>query len=267
VTYRFGRPDALSEPQSVPDSKDDCVSAVNWEGTVYVFLYGGSDRSIAYRTVRGKALGPVVDTGIRSTIPPGPAVDTIHRQLLLGTAGTLGKQTYRWQLRRLAWDPGTGRFKEVSCAFVGGDKAGWAGNRRPTLIFRANREYGPNGRIIWIAAGLAQPLTTPTRFYLAQTIGYRDVNDGWLLWGYYDEWTNTRSGIGAAWSTQQKDIVLATTWASSTAGGDCGTAVGDVDMGDFDDVSLMANYGLSRSISTFARLPVAETTNSGYASR
>ena len=143
-----------------------------------------------------------------------------------------------------------------------GEKSGWAGNRRPTLLFTPDREFGPHGRVYWIAAGLSQPLTTPTAFFIAQTIGYKEVNDGWLRWRYYDEWTNTRSGIGAAW--YEKDITIATTWASGTAGGDggvfCaynGTAIGNTDMGDFDDISLMANYGMARSIGTFARMPPA----------
>ena len=95
---------------------------------------------------------------------------------------------------------------------------------------------------------------------IAQTIAYKDVNDGWLRWRYYDEWTNTRSGIAACW--HDNDIVLATTWASGTAGGDggvfCaynGTAIGNADMGDFDDISLMADYGMARSIGTFSVMP------------
>jgi hypothetical protein len=272
VRYRFGRDpaqvasgtltrkDALSAPQSIPDSKGAVVSAVNWQGTLILFLYQGPDINIVTRTVRGTHLGPVVDLGIRSTIPPGPAVDTLNNQLLLGTAGLAGNQPYRWQLRRFTRDETSGGFTPVSCAYVGGEKSGWAGNRRPTLIFDPGPEYGPQGRIYWIAAGLAQPLTSPTAFFIAQTIGYKEVNDGWLRWRYYDEWTNTRSGIGAAW--YDKDITLATTWASGTAGGDggvfCaynGTAIGNVDMGDYDDISLMANYGMARSIGTFAVMP------------
>ncbi len=260
VMYRFGRPTTLGAAQRIPDSKGAYVSAVNWQGTLHLFLYTGPDKNIVYRTVRGSSLGPVVDMGVKSTIPPGPAVDTLQRQLLLGTAGLFGKQPYRWQLRRFVLDAESGGFKEVSCTFVGGEKSGWAGNRRPTLIFTPDREFGPEGRIYWIAAGLAQPLTTPTAFFISQTIGYKDVNDGWLLWRYYDEWTNTHSGIGAAW--YDRDITIATTWASGTAGGDggvfCaynGTAIGNTDMGDFDDISLMANYGMARSIGTFARMP------------
>jgi hypothetical protein len=261
VRYRFGPgPDALSTPQMIPDSKGASVSAVHWQGRLYLFLYQGPNNTILYRTVQETHVRPVVDLSIKSTIPPGPVVDTLHDELLLGTAGLFGKQPYRWQLRRFAYDRASGGFKELSCAYVGGAKSGWAGNRRPTLIFDPGNDSGPQGRLYWIAAGLAQPLTRPTAFFLAQTIGYKEVNDGWLLWRYYDEWTNTRSGIGAAWF--DNDITIATTWASGTAGGDggvfCaynGTAIGNVDMGDFDDVSLMANYGMSRSIGTFAVMP------------
>jgi FG-GAP-like repeat len=262
VMYRYGHPAALGAAQLIPDSKGAYASAINWQGSLHLFLYTGPDKSIVYRTVREGNLGPVVDMGVKSTIPPGPAVDSLRNELLLGTAGLSGNQPYRWQLRRFAWDRESDSFKEVSCAFVGGEKSGWAGNRRPTLLFTAARKFGPQGRVYWIAAGLAQPLTTPTAFFIAQTIGYKEVNDGWLLWRYYDEWTNTRSGIGAVW--HDGDITLATTWASGTAGGDggvfCaynGTAIGNTDMGDFDDISLMANYGMSRSIGTFARMPPA----------
>ncbi|HEY3283122.1 MAG TPA: hypothetical protein VGN26_12685 [Armatimonadota bacterium] len=263
VMMRAGSPDKLGEPRLIPDTKGALPSAVNWKGRLYVFLYLGPEKPIVCRSLEGYQLGPVMDLGIKSTVPPGPAVDTLHDQLLLGTAAPLGNLQHRWQLRRLAWNATEGRFAEVSCQFVGGEKSGWAGNRRPTLIFDPDRELGKDGRVYWIAAGLADPLTKPTSFYLAQTIGYKDINDGWLLWRYYDEWTNTRSGIGAAWF--DKDIVLATTWASGTAGGDCGvfvayngTAISNVDMGDFDDISHMANYGIARSISTFARMPEAD---------
>jgi len=262
VMYRFGRPETLGEPQPIPDTKGAYASAVEWHGAVLLFLYNGPDKSIACRTVREKSLGSVIDLGIKSTIPPGPAVDTLQNQLLLGTASALEKQQYRWQLRRLEWDTSSSNFKELSCSYVGGEKSGWAGNRRPTLLFNPSREFGPNGRIYWIATGVSDPMSAPTATFIAQTIGYKDVNDGWLRWRYYDEWTNTRSGIAAVWSSKDKDITLATTWASGSAGGDCGvfcayngTAIGHTDMADFDDVSLMANYGMPRSIGAFAVMP------------
>ena len=100
----------------------------------------------------------------------------------------------------------------------------------------------------------------PMPYYLAQTIGYPEVNAGWMRWHYFDEWTTTRSGGAAAWF--DNDIFLATTWASGSTGGDggvfCaynGTAIGSTDMANFDDVAHMANYAMARSISTFAVMP------------
>lgn len=264
IDYRFGTsPEDLGDPQHIPESKGAQASAVNWNGTVHLFLFRGPDANVQYQTVWKTTLGPLVDMEFKSTIPPGPAVDTLAGQLLLGTAGPVGNQPYRWQLRRFE-SAGSAGFKQVATSFVGGENSGWAGNRRPTVLFNPSSEFGPQGKIYWIAAGTATPITTPTAFFVAQTIGYKDKNDGWLLWRYYDEWTNTRSGIGAAWF--DNDITIATTWASGTAGGDCGVfcayngmAIGNVDMGDFDDISLMANYGMSRSIATLAKMPVAGT--------
>jgi len=262
VMYRFGKPTALSAPALIPDTKGAYASAVCWQGKLLVFLYYGPDKNILYRPVHEGHLGAPVDFGIKSTIPPGAAVDTIQHQLLVGTGERLGSQEFRWQLRRFAWDGDKSAFTQVSCNFVGGEKSGWAGTRRPTILFRPGREFGPNGRIYWIASGVSQPSSQPTSTFIAQTIGYKDVNDGWLRWRYYDEWTNTRSGIGAVWSSQAKDITIATTWASGSAGGDCGlfcayngTAIGKTDMADYDDISLMANYGMERSIGSFAVMP------------
>ncbi len=259
IKYRFGPPNALGEPKLIPNTKGAYASAVNWQGTLYLFLYRGPDTNVTCLSVSQSKLGTIADMGFRTTIPPGTAVDSVHNQLLLGTAATVGNNPYRWQLRRFDWSA-AGGFKEASTVFVGGEKSGWAGNKRPTIIFNPSKEFGPEGKIYWISSGVGNPVNKAAGFYVAQTIGYKDKNDGWLLWRYYDEWTNTRSGIGAAWF--DNDITLATTWASGTAGGDCGVfcayngiAIGNTDMGDYDDVSLMANYGMSRGIGTFARMP------------
>ncbi len=259
VRYRMGAPDRLGEPIAIPDSAGCSVGATGLRGMVLLLLHRSPDESIRYCAVRGRRVGPIKDLGIKSTITPGAAYDTRRRELLLGTGAEINKQPYRWQLRRLTGDP-EGGFREVSCVFVGGEKSGWAGNKRPNLIFNPSREFGPDGRVYWIAAGVSDPPNTPTGLYIAQTIGHKDHNEGWMLWRYYDEWTNTRSGIAAAW--YRGDIVLATTWASDQAATDggvfCaynGTAIGNQDMADFDDVTLMADYGIARSIQTFAVMP------------
>lgn len=259
VRYRYGSPDRLGDSVTIPDTAGCSIGAVNLRGTILLLLYRSSAENIRYCTVRGTRVGPMKDLGIKSTITPGAAYDTRRKELLLGTGSELNRQPYRWQLRRLTGDPERG-FSEVSCVFLGGEKSGWAGNKRPNLIFDTSRDAGPDGRVIWIASGVSDPSNTPTGLYIARTIGVKDHNEGWMLWRYYDEWTNTRSGIAAAW--YRGDIVLATTWASDQATTDggvyCaynGTAIGNQDMADFDDVTLMADYGIARSIQTLAVMP------------
>jgi hypothetical protein len=261
IVCRFGQPDKLSEPQLIAGTKGYQVSAINWKGTIYMFLFKGPDQNIVYRKVDGKNIGPEQDMRFKSTICPGPAVDTIHDQLILGVATPQGGQPYRWLLRRFCWNETLGGFHSVSQEWLGGERSGWAGNFRPTVIFRPDKEFGPEGKVFWISAGLALPLrTAATGFYLAQTMAHKDFNGGWLLWRYVNEWNNTRSGIAAAW--HDNDLVVATTWGAGTAGGDCGVMMGYQGMGigpgefaDFDDISLIANYGMARSIQTFAIMP------------
>lgn len=262
IMLSVGQPDKLSDPQLIPDTKGAAASAIDWNGTVYAFFHFDAEKPILYRTIKGTAFGPVIDSGIKSTIPVGLGIDTIQHQLLLGMAEPMDKQPYRWQLRRLVYDEKSGTFKEVSKEWLGGEKAGWAGNRRPSILFSVDRNFGKDGRVYWIAAGLIQGNPGAAGLYVAQTISYKDVNGGWLLWRYGNEWVNTRSGITATWF--DKDIVYATTWAAGTANGDCGvylayqgTSISDYDMSDYDDISLMANYGIARSIQTFAIMPPA----------
>lgn len=270
IAYRFGQPDAFSEAQLIPDSKGMQISTVNWKGTIYAFFYEGKDTNITYRTVSGKILGPIMDLGIKGTVPPGLCVDTKKNQLLLGTGQPAPEgvytwhKDYRWQLYRLAMDTQNGHFKEISHEWLGGEKAGWSGDLRPTLIFDTREEAGPEGRIYWIGRSRGVNKRDAVGNVVAQTTGYKDDNNGWRIWRYYDEWTNTRSGIGAAW--YKDNIIIATTWASGSAGGDCGVylgyyglAISNVDMGDFDDISLMANYGMARSIGSFSEMPPAVT--------
>lgn len=293
VAYRFGQPEALSEAKLIPDTKGLYVSAVNWKGTIYTFFYKDAETAIIYRSINGANLGPVIDLGIKGTIPPGLGVDTKRNQLLLGTAAIQElpvdetrnrprptppatstqdrprpnipqRPTTHWQLYRLAWDAKSGVFKQVGTPeWLGGENARWTGDRRPTIIFDSRTEAGPEGRIYWIARRSARGNNTAAGFLVLQTIGYKDINNGWMNWRYYDEWTNTRSGISAAWFDD--DIILATTWASGTASGDCGvycayqgTAISNTDMSDYDDIALMANYGMARSIQTFAVMPPAK---------
>lgn len=265
VTYRFGQPDNLSTPFLIPESAGFYVRAFVWESTIYVLLYSGPDKSVLYRSVKQDILGPVHDLGIKSTIPPGTTIDTIHHQLLLGTAQTQGDQTDRWQLRRFAWHDTAGIFTQASWEWLGGDKARWCGNRRPGLIFDARPNAGRKGRVFFFGRGFAEPVTAMTSVFMAQSIAYKDYNGGWLRKRIGDAWCRSRLTPAVVWFNG--DIVLAGTWGSNSALTDGGVflcyegmGIADVDMADFDDISLMARYGIARSIGTFARMPGAEQT-------
>ena len=83
-------------------SHDTSEGFRNWHGSLHLFLWYSADRAIVDRTVRRETVGTATELEIKSDIPPGPAVDTLKNQLLLGTAATLDKKPCRWQLRRLA---------------------------------------------------------------------------------------------------------------------------------------------------------------------
>jgi hypothetical protein len=261
IKYRFGAPNNLCEAQLIPDTRGAYVRAINWQGTIYIFLHFGADKTIQYQFVSGDKLGERKDLGITSVIPPGPAVDTINNLLLLGTAHPYEKHFDRWQLRRLRWDRIAGEFRQIGWEWVGGEKSEWRGNRRVVVLFDDRPVAGPQGRVHFVGRTHTDG-DNPGCFGKAQTIAYKDVNGGWLHQRYYDQWTCTKSAVGAAWF--ENDIVLATTWASGGADADGGLYIAfhglgvvDADMGDFDDVTFMARYGLARSIQFFTQMPPA----------
>ena len=260
VMYRFGHPDNLSKPIAVPQSAGFYVRAFAWRNTVYALFYAGTDKSIRYRPVKRGILGPVYDLGIKSTIPPGAVVDTIHHQLLLGAAQTKGNTSYRWQLHRFAWDDQAGGFKEVSREWLGGEKSGWCGSGRPSLIFDASSDAGPEGRIFFFCRGFKEQAMGLANVFIVQNVAYKDYNGGWLLKRIGDVSRQSRLTPGVAWF--DGDIVTARTCGSDSPLTDGGVAISykglgitDVDMADFDDISLMADYGIARSIGTFAQMP------------
>ncbi|MBI2297485.1 MAG: VCBS repeat-containing protein [Armatimonadetes bacterium] len=260
VAYRWGAPGRLSTPRLIPYTQGAYVRAASFHGLVWLFLYYGEDKTIRYRSVDGDQLGSDHDLGILSTIPPGAATDTIHDQLLLSTAGLQGKWKYRWQVQRCDWDAATAGFKPHATEWVGGDKVEWRGNLRTLLIFDARPEMGKDGRIYYIGRGENAKPDDAGCFFTAKTVSYKDFNDGWMLNLVYDEWSQSRRSVAACWHADNYVRAYAAGSGSADSDGAIhvdynGLGIGHVDMGDFDDISLMANYGIARSITTFARMP------------
>jgi hypothetical protein len=260
VMYRFGQPDNLSAPYQIAETIGAYCRAFVWKGTVYLMFYYGPDRNIVYRTVKGDQLGPILDMGIKSTVPPGAAIDTIHNQLLLGTTETQDAQTYRWQLRRLNFDEKTGTFKQASWEWLGGEKSGWRGNRAIRLLFDASSDAGPEGRIYFFGRGLSEPATNAAGVYMAQSVAYKDQDGGWLLKQMGNAWYNSAPPPGVAW--YNNEIAVARTWGSGSPTVDGGvniafegSGVTNIDMADYNDINEMDTFGIARSIQTFAIMP------------
>ena len=259
VVYRFGKPNGLSAPILVSESIGLQVRAFVWKSTVYALFYPGPERNIVYRSVKESVLGTARDLGIKSTTPPGIAIDTVHHELLLGIARKQGNQAFRWQLCRYVLDDETEAFKQVAWEWLGGEKSGWSGSSRPDLIFNAEHENGPEGRIYFIWSDKAEPSIGKTSTFIAQSTAYRSKHGGWILKRVDNSSCCSRLTPEAAWFND--DIVLAQTYCSDSALTDgsvflCyqGLGISDIDMADSDDISLMANYGIPRSINTFTNM-------------
>jgi hypothetical protein len=80
------------------------------------------------------------------------------------------------------------------------------------------------------------------------------VNGGWKTRRYYDEWTQSRSAPGVCFF--RGDIVLAVRWFGNVRGTENdnlfvafhGRGIESEPMGDFDDIALIRDVGLARSI-------------------
>ena len=119
-------------------------------------------------------------------------------------------------------------------------------------------EHGPSavveGRLHFIARGMGGAPDAHVCFYEAITIGDAAQDDGWRLRRFYDEWTTTKSPIGAC--LHDGDLWLAFRWFGNVRGDEDdnllvshrGYGIDEADLKDFDDVSEIANIGLSHSI-------------------
>jgi len=314
VRWHRGQPRRPGPAHLLPDSVGAEVTAVVYDGQLIVFLWTGPDEEVQYRLWNGETFGPRLSLGVKSTFPPGPAVDTLKNQLLLGMGQDQDeKRPSRWQVRRFEWEPSAvgcrlnlpsprsqfgGRGwqpsarcpplrrggqggasspvqepptpnpqsptlnptnperKLTDCGFVwvGGEQGGERGTRRPLLFFETSPAAGPEGRIHFLGPGLITEESRKACYYDAMQIADKTVREGWLIKRYYDEWTQSRSSPGAAW--YQGDLVLASRWYGTTSAfpdngiyvAYHGLGIHEEPMGDHDDVTFLAHYGLERSI-------------------
>ncbi|TAH34466.1 MAG: hypothetical protein EYC70_16130 [Planctomycetota bacterium] len=230
----------------LPDSTGCGVSAVVFQGRLLVLLWRDAASPVRALEWSGSAFGAAQELpGLRCDATPGAVEDPDSGELVVGGSFTSGDQR-GWRLTRLRRVP-EGGFAEASSEVVGGDGAGWYGNSRPVLLV----EDGTPRRLHFIAAGVCGPNAC---FYEAIPIGDRSQNSGWRLRRFYDEWTTTQSPVAACW--REGELVLGFRWFGDVHGDDNdnllvsqhGLGITDADMRDFDDVSAIADVGLSHSI-------------------
>jgi hypothetical protein len=274
---------SASEPEGLdaasatllPETKGLAVSAALFGGKPLVMLWkddatpvtfvtpidapeNGTTATGAPRFAAPKPLGALV-----STIPPAAAQDPATGELVVGFGAKRGEKGERlaWRLARMREEP-DGSFAELSQRSVGDENCGWYGNARPMLLIEhgdAGHPATTEGRIHFVGRGTGSPPNFNQCTYEAITIGDATRNDGWRLRRYCDEWSTTRSPIGACFhrgASGELDMVVAYRWFGNVHGDEDDDVhvlfrafgISDADMRDFDDVAQISEIGLQRSI-------------------
>ncbi|MBI3818466.1 MAG: hypothetical protein HY286_07235 [Planctomycetes bacterium] len=251
--------DFPAAPAAVLPGSEGCqISACMFQKRLIVLLWHSKDEPVRFTELDadGKFINPKEMTGVDSYNCPSAVEDVNKGNLLLATT-YVGKENNaekrRWRLLRAA-RAADGAFSVVNKTWVGGENSGWVGNTRPIILFDSGADMGPNGRIHIMSVGWTDPPNHNGCFYEAISIGDASQNDGWRLRRFYDEWTTSRSPIGACW--YKNDIMLGFRWFGNVHGDDDDNllvshhalGITDADMRDFDDVTEIAECGLAHSI-------------------
>lgn len=199
-------------------------------------------------------LPPKRSLNLKSTIAPGLCEDTLQGSLLVGLAQDQDpERKSRWQIRR--YDAGPDGLAQVGePEWVGGVEGRAAGNARCTLLFDASPNAGESGRVLFYSVGLRAAENPWACGYVAMQVADKTAFGGWLVKRYYDEWTQSRSSIAAAWF--QGEILYAYRWVDGGQGatdnnlhvGYRGSGIDREPMGDHDDLAFLSGFGIQHSI-------------------
>jgi hypothetical protein len=262
----------IAEPAAILDPDPAAAPTLcQYRDKILLLVWNPATKAVSYRIWDGKdGFSAPRELGITSTIPVGAAVDTVRDQLLVGLAQDQDdRRKSRWQVRRFELnaeslkDRGSSGPSDAASAmlepvgkpeWVEGEPGHAAGNARCTLLFEESKDAGPNGRIYFFAVGMRAKENPWQCGYVAMQIADTSVRGGWLVKRYYDEWTQSRSSIGAAWF--KKEILYAYRWVDGGQGptdnnlhvGYRGSGIDPQPMGDFDDVAFMKSFGIRHSI-------------------
>lgn len=249
---------ASASPALIPDSQAAQVSGFVHGGQTHALLWNSLDSPvrISEAGAGGAWQVPRPFADLHSSMAPSGVEDPQSGELVVGFGMEIVAEsgTQRsWRVARYrpaAEDSWTAQSERI----VGGAAAGWYGNSRPVLLLESEAADPAPGRLHFIARGWIDPADANCCWYEAITIGDATQADGWRLRRWYDEWTTTKSPVGACF--YKGDLALSYRWFGNVHGDDDetlqvafhGLGVHDEILKDFDDVSEISNYGLARSI-------------------
>lgn len=248
---------AAAAPVLIPDTAGAHVSGFVHGGRTRALLWSALDQPVRISEpgADGAWRTPQPFAELKSSMAPSGVADPASGELVVGygTETVSDAGTARnWRVARYL--PADGGWTQQSERIVGGAAAGWYGNSRPVLLIESEPTDPAPGRLHFIARGFVDPADANCCWFEAITIGDASQADGWRLRRWYDEWTTTKSPVGAAF--YQGDLALSYRWFGNVHGDDDeslqvafhGFSVHDQILRDFDDVSEISNFGLARSI-------------------
>jgi hypothetical protein len=256
-----GRP-VIGATVRVPDSLGTQPTLTPFAGRIALLLWRDAKTPIGCRflSLEGEALAPQPEQGLgfTSTVPVG----AVAGQQQPGEGPTLwiglmqdqeGRFPGRWQVRRFVLEK-SGALRQVGLEWIGGEQGGERGSSRVVLLWERDHGFEPEGQLYFFGCGLFGESSPWSCHYVATRIADGTVNGGWLTRRYYDEWTQSRSAPGVCFLGG--DIALAVRWFGNVHGTEndnlfvafYGRGIEAEPMGDFDDLRLICDYGLGRSI-------------------
>jgi hypothetical protein len=250
-----GRTPRLGPTIRLDERRDSVPSALSLPGgRVLVALWDPDTGLVRYRILLPGGMAtaelPLLQ---RSRIPVGLAYDARRGEVIVGMAQDQDeRRPSRWQVRRYA--DANGRLNERSWEWIEGEEGQARGTGRCTLLFDPSAEWGTEGRLYFFGRGMTTDAAPWACTFVAHTIGDRTSRGGWLVKRFYDEWTQSRSAPAATFFGG--DILWSYRWVDAAKGptdntlqvGYRASGIEEEPMGDHDDVTFMARFGIRHGI-------------------
>lgn len=229
---------------------------------ILLTLWRGKETPLAFRWLELRKSGVVQigserSLGFASVVPVGVAEGIARDALPTVWFGLMQDipqgHPSRYQVRRFAVER-DGSLREIAMEWIGGEKGIERGSSRVALIHIPDKTMPGGGQLLYFACGLFGPTTPWSCHFVCMRLADRSVNGGWLTRRYFNEWAQSRSAPGVC--RFRDDLAFAGRWFGNVHGtendnlfvGFYASGISRDPMGDFDDIGLISDYGMARSI-------------------